>query len=258
MVYSRGLLLLFAATTSKQIFAFIANPKSYRSSTFLKDQFSPIGTVTVSKKDKAIDKNGEVDLDVGKSLSFDDVLRTRRTINNFEEELPEGWEEDIEKAIESAIQAPNHKRTEPWSFYLLGPETIKKICELNASMVSEKKGEKAGKKKLERWLKMPGWLVVTCRTSGDDTDMNKPMSLAREDYAACASAVQNLCLSLHNSGLGTKWTSGGVNFSPYFNEILELEKDEFCVGTMWFGTPKEIPTPPVKKRALKDVLVHKP
>lgn len=63
-----------------------------------------------------------------------------------------------------------------------------------------------------------GWLVVTCVKQSEDADdsMSKdPMSLAREDYAACCCAVQNLCLSLHSQGLGTKWTTGELLYKSH-------------------------------------------
>ena len=142
-------------------------------------------------------------------------ILTRRTINDFQKSLPTDWERSLENAIEAAIYAPNHKRTEPWRFYLLGPKAIEKVCKLNAELVSSAKGEAAGKKKLDRWLGLGcGWLVVTCvKQSGEADDgnsMEDPMGLAREDYAACCCAVQNLCLSLQSQGLGTKWTTGEI------------------------------------------------
>jgi len=188
---------------------------------------------------------------------FDTILQTRRTINSFLSDLPNNWEETLEKAILSAIYAPNHKRSEPWHFHLLGPEAIQNVCRLNASIVAEKKGEQAGEKKLKRWLQMPGWVVVTCRTvdkEGDGT-MDDAMSLKREDYAACCCAVQNLCLSLHNAGMGTKWTTGPVNFDHRFREIIGLNEDEYVVGTIWFGTPEKIPETPAKKRSMDNVLI---
>ena len=189
------------------------------------------------------------------SRDFDSIIQTRRTINAFLPELPKNWEESLETAIQSAIYAPNHKRTEPWKFHLLGKGTVRKICELNAALVTEKKGEKAGKKKLERWLEMPGWVVVTCKTTDGDGSMEKPAGLEREDYAACCCAVQNLCLSLHNANLGTKWTTGPVNFDPRFGEIVGLDKDEYVVGTIWFGTPEKVPEAPTKRQSLDDVFI---
>jgi len=178
-------------------------------------------------------------------------ILSRRTINEFEPTLPDNWEKALEKSIEAAIYAPNHKRTEPWRFYLLGPKSIEKVCQLNADIVALKKGEEAGQKKLKRWLQMPGWLVVTC-VKGDD-DFNNPTSLAREDYAACCCAVQNLCLSLHSQGIGTKWTTGPVNFDDRFAEAVGFAPDkEFTVGTLWFGSAVgSSPSPPLKRLAVE-------
>lgn len=188
---------------------------------------------------------------------LNNIMINRRTINEFDSKLPPNWESCLEEAIGTAICAPNHKRTEPWRFHLLGEESIRKVCELNAEIVAEKKGKEAGEKKLKRWLQMPGWLVVTCKKSeGEQLDLNEPMGLNREDYAACCCAVQNLCLSLHASGLGTKWTSGPVNFDDRFAEAIGLPDSEFVVGTIWFGVPTVVPSPPRKKLGLDEVLIR--
>eukprot|EP00580_Thalassiosira_gravida_P010511 CAMPEP_0201633270 /NCGR_PEP_ID=MMETSP0493-20130528/6636_1 /ASSEMBLY_ACC=CAM_ASM_000838 /TAXON_ID=420259 /ORGANISM="Thalassiosira gravida, Strain GMp14c1" /LENGTH=258 /DNA_ID=CAMNT_0048104949 /DNA_START=21 /DNA_END=797 /DNA_ORIENTATION=+ len=187
-------------------------------------------------------------------------ILTRRTINEFQPTLPPHWEKSLDAAIEAAIYAPNHKRSEPWRFYLLGPKSIEKVCRLNAEIVASKKGEEAGAKKLKRWMLMPGWLVVTCAKSDtadatDSTTMEDPMGLAREDYAACCCAVQNLCLSLHSQGMGTKWTTGGVNFDDRFGDAVGFDSsEEYTVGTIWFGTPVKSPNAPGKKMGLDTVL----
>jgi len=174
-------------------------------------------------------------------------ILSRRTINEFEPTLPDNWKSALEKSIEAAIFAPNHKRTEPWRFYLLGPKSIEKVCQLNAEIVASKKGAAAGQKKLQRWLQMPGWLDVTCVKADDD--FNDPTSLAREDYAACCCAIQNLCLSLHSQGIGTKWTTGPVNFDSRFAEAVGFaSKEEYTVGTVWFGSAVgSSPSAPGKK-----------
>jgi len=184
--------------------------------------------------------------------SFDSLLISRRTINDFETELPDGWEASLENAIRTASYAPNHKRTEPWRFHLLGPKSIRKVCELNAEMVTEKSGKEKGEKKLKRWLNIPGWLVVTCN---GDSDMEKPNSLAREDYAACCCAVQNLSLSLHSEGLGTKWTTGDVNFDTRFANAVGLSDNEYVVGTIWFGKAARVPPAPIKKLSMDDIFI---
>jgi len=183
-------------------------------------------------------------------------ILTRRTINDFEPALPFNWENALQRAINSAMYAPNHKRTEPWRFYLLGPEAIEKVCKINANIVSTSKGPEAGEKKLRRWLQMPGWLVVTCVRHTDD--MSNPMSLAREDYAATCCAVQNLCLSLHAQDIGTKWTTGAVNFDERFAEAVGFQySDEYTVGTIWFGKAVNEPQRvPGKKLGIDDVLTR--
>ena len=185
-----------------------------------------------------------------------ELLLSRRTINDFEPELPADWEEALVRAVEAATFAPNHKRTEPWRFHLLGPEAVSRVCALNAELVAASKGDAAGAKKLKRWLAMPGWLVVTCVGDGDGASMDDPSGVGREDYAACCCAVQNLCLALHADGLGTKWTSGPVNFDARFNEACGIPEDQFVVGTIWFGAAAGAPPPPPKKKlALDEVMV---
>ena len=186
---------------------------------------------------------------------FQDLLLSRRTINEFEPELPNYWEYYLEQAIEAATFAPNHKRTEPWRFHLLGSEAIQRVCELNAELVAAKKGPEAGQKKLKRWLAMPGWLVVTQVMDQADQNGNIPTSLAREDYVACCCAVQNLCVSLHANGIGTKWTTGPVNFDERFGEAVGLSENEVVVGTIWFGKPVDCPQPPKKRLKINEVFV---
>ena len=94
------------------------------------------------------------------------LLLSRRTVNDFDEALPAGWESALERAVNVATFAPNHKRTEPWRFHLLGPQAIAKVCALNAQLVAEKKGPEAAEKKLARWMQIKGWLVVTQVVSG--------------------------------------------------------------------------------------------
>ena len=180
------------------------------------------------------------------------ALLGRRTVNDFLPDLPPGWEGALDRAITAATFAPNHKRTEPWRFHLLKLSASRKVCELNAEIVAAEKGEAAGEKKLARWLAMPGWLVVTCVGTGSGLD--DPTSTAREDYAAVCCATHNICLSLHAEGIGTKWTTGGVNFDTRFKGAVGIPEGEFVVGTIWFGSAAKATPTPKKRLALDEVL----
>lgn len=189
-----------------------------------------------------------------------ELLLSRRTINDFEPTLPDNWEPALDRAILAATYAPNHKRTEPWRFHLLGKEAIQRVCELNAELVTAKKGAATGEKKLKRWLLMPGWLVVTQVIEDDskhDSSLLSPNGSVREDFAAVCCAIHNLCLSLHADGIGTKWTSGPVNFDSKFGTAVGgIPKNERVVGTLWFGTASATPPAPKKRLGVQDVVTR--
>ena len=76
-----------------------------------------------------------------------ELLRSRRTIHDFREEPAPA--ELVREALDLARWAPNHHLTEPWRFYLLGPETASAIARLNAEIVTAKSGPEAGAAKLD-------------------------------------------------------------------------------------------------------------
>ncbi len=179
---------------------------------------------------------------------LEEVIRGRRTINLYlQTPVPRAL---VREAIEAATWAPNHHVTEPWHFYLLGQETVERCLDLCFEIVSARKSVEAAQFKREQWSEKPGWLVVTCRRSADEL-------LQREDYAACAAAIQNFMLYLWKAGVGSKWTSGEITRDPRFFDIIGCDADEaFVVGLLWFGYPKV--TPAQKRKSLDDVLSELP
>lgn len=176
------------------------------------------------------------------------LIRSRRTIHLFEPKpVPD---EVVLRALDLARWAPNHRLTEPWRFVLLGPETARAVADLNAELVAAERGAAAGAAKRARWRAIPGWLVVTCRRSDDPVR-------EREDYAACACAVQNLQLYLWSEGIGTKWTTGAITRTARFYELLGLDAErETVVAMLWYGTPAVVPE--VARRPLDEVLAVLP
>lgn len=167
------------------------------------------------------------------STALAELIHGRRTIHKFRAEVPP--RKVIMQAIELARWAPNHRLTEPWRFYLLGPETAKAIARLNAELVTQDRGPEAGRGKLARWRAVPGWVVVTCLNSDDPVQ-------AREDYAACCCAVQNFQLFLWANRVGVKWTTGKVTHHPDFYDLIRVDPtEETLVGMLWYGYPLEVP-----------------
>jgi nitroreductase len=161
------------------------------------------------------------------------AIRERRTIHEFRPQIPS--RDLVLEAIEHARWAPNHHRTEPWHFYFLAPEAAQRISELNAELERAKQGEQAAASKLQRWMTMPGWLVITCERNADEIR-------EREDFAACCCAVQNFMLYLWTKGVGVKWATGAVTRDPNFYSTLGLDAS-VCrvVGLFWYGYPAVVP-----------------
>jgi nitroreductase len=179
---------------------------------------------------------------------FGDVLRGRRTINLYlQTPVPAKL---VRAAIEAATWAPNHHVTEPWRFYLLGKASIAACVELVRDIVTQKKDAKAGAFKAKAWSEKPGWLLVTCRRSNDEI-------MQREDFAACAAAVQTFMLYLWKAGVGSKWTTGDITRDPRFFDIVGVDPQaENVVGLIWYGYPKL--TPAQRRSNLDDVLTELP
>lgn len=185
---------------------------------------------------------------VAKLTDAAELIRSRRTIHLFKPEKPP--REVILRAVDLARWAPNHYLTEPWRFYLLGSETAEAIVRLNAEIVTRRRGEAAGKSKLERWLGIPGWLLVTCRRDDDPVR-------DRENYAACACAIHNMQLYLWSEGVGMKWTTGRVTRHARFFDLVGVDRaEERVVGLMWYGYPAEVPE--TLRRPVEEVLTELP
>ena len=68
-----------------------------------------------------------------------EAIRARRTIHSYRAEpLPEGA---VERALEAAVMAPNHRLTFPWRFVRVGGETRSLLAELAVRLQTEKQGE---------------------------------------------------------------------------------------------------------------------
>ena len=158
-----------------------------------------------------------------------EVIRTRRTINDFLA-VPVS-DEIILQGIDLARWAPNHKLTQPWTFHLLGPQTAQRIIQLNRDLITAEKGEEAARKKMDRWSRIPGWIIVTCDTSPNEVRDT-------ENYAAVCCAIQNLHLWLWSRKIGTKWSTSQVLQDHRVAEILGLKIGaQRIVGLIWYGYP---------------------
>lgn len=177
------------------------------------------------------------------SLELKELIISRRTIHKFKETPPP--RELLYEAIDTARWAPNHKLTEPWRFYILGPETAARVAHLNADLLLKTKGPVAAENKRARWLSMPSMIVVSFKKAGD------PFR-EREDYAATCCAIQNMMLFLWSKRLGTKWSTSPVICDVEFYNILGADPEhEEVIGLLWCGYPEDIPLQ--QRRPVSDI-----
>lgn len=185
-------------------------------------------------------------------LSAHEAMRARRTVHDYEpgRELPEGA---LERALEAAHQAPNHRFTYPWRFTLVGPQTRALVAEIAVEVKGCKRPlTDEGCVKVRNKILAPSAMIVLRQVLHDDP------ATREEDYASLACAAQNLMLSLCAEGVGTKWTTGGVTRAPKTYEALGVDPAaERIVGFVWAGYPRKAPCPP-ERPAWEDTVTRLP
>lgn len=183
-------------------------------------------------------------------MDVQQTLLTRRTVHKYRPgELPQGA---LAEALEAAHHAPNHKFTIPWRFTVVGDATRQTLVPVGIRAKAERKPLREGQEAAIRakLLQATGLVVVSRMLCTDDFQ-------AREDYAACACAIQNFMLSLHARGVATKWSTGGVTRHPDTYIALGIDPaQEEIVGWVWVGWAAE--TKPAVRPPLEDVVRRLP
>jgi nitroreductase len=175
------------------------------------------------------------------SESVYNVACARRTVHFYdpERQLPDGL---LERSLEAAVRAPNHKLTNPWRFTVVGSETRSTLTDIAVDLKAQKPNfTPALEEKVRQKVGSSPELVVVSQVIDSD-DFRR-----REDYAACACAIQNMCLVLWEEGVGSKWSSGGVTRDPRSYAALGIDPEvEEIIAFVWIGYPDKVPDPPRK------------
>ncbi len=172
-------------------------------------------------------------------MDIDTVISTRRTIHYWKPEPVSNTA--IEQALQAAHMAPCHRYTWPWRFTRVGPDGRNALFNLTARLKQGDKSELSDRvrKLLIRKIQNPAELIVVSLTRCEDAFTD------RENYAAASCAIQNLSLSLHASGYGSKWSTGKVTRHEETYSILGINADEEeIIGFIWVGVPESFPEAP--------------
>ncbi|WP_223067266.1 nitroreductase family protein [Paenibacillus caui] len=179
-------------------------------------------------------------------MNIFEAIRTRRSIGRVsEEEVPR---ESIERILEAGTWAPNHRRTEPWKFFVLRGEGRKKlglalaeIAKAEAGAVEAEELDKLESKALDKAKRAPLVIAVAVEPT------EKEGVIELEEYGAVFAAIQNMLLEAHGLGLASVWRTGEPAYHPIMNKHFGLSDKGKMLGFLYIGKPA-LPSMPEGKR----------
>lgn len=167
-----------------------------------------------------------------------EAITTRRSAGRVtQEEVPR---ETVERILESAVHAPNHKITEPWRFHVFTGKGRGELAKARAEVArimagEEREDEELVKGRISRERKKafraPVVIAVVSKAGRDEVE-------TMENYAACSAAVQNMQLTAHSLGLGAMWRTGSLAYHEHMREFFGLEDEgDKIVAYLYVGYP---------------------
>jgi nitroreductase len=174
-----------------------------------------------------------------------DAIQQRTSVRRFRSDpVPR---ETLERLLDCAVRAPNHKLTEPWRFAVLTGAAKARLAEIRAhhrlkgyaDPVSAEAVARSDKARRDT-LDSPAIVVVMARASEDEITHE-------EDYAAVMMATANLMTAAQSVGLGTYLKTGGVMRDPALAELVGMPGGYRIVGLLSVGYPAD-PEPPRRRR----------
>ena len=153
------------------------------------------------------------------------AIRGRRSVGAFSDRaVPRAT---VAELIEVATWAPTHHLTQPWRFTVLAGEAR---AALAAAIVAADPAAGVARTAHAKLTRAPVCVVV-----GQHVPPDADPILEREDYAACACAVQNLLLAAQAAGLASKWSTGALAESDAAKRHLDLGPGDRIVAYVYLG-----------------------
>jgi nitroreductase len=168
-----------------------------------------------------------------------DAIRERRSIKRFTD-APVSREQ-VETLLSAAVLAPNHRLTEPWRFYVLGPDARAAYGRVVGGRKAKKIDDPAAARAtIDRVTAehraLPAMIAVAIA-------VNANPEILEEDHAAAMMGIENLSLLAVAMGLGTHLKTGAVMADPAARAAVGVGDDERIVAIVNVGVPAETPAP---------------
>lgn len=175
-------------------------------------------------------------------MNLSDAIQNRRSIKRFTDRAVR--REEIESLLAAAPLAPNHKLTQPWRFYVLGPEARHAYGLALGNRKAKKLEDPAAAQTMRDAVAnehraLPAMIAVAVVTS-------ESPETREEDYAATMMAIQNLSLMAVAAGLGTHIKTGAVMEDPAARAAAGVPDGQRIIAVVNVGEPADVP--PAKRR----------
>ena len=171
-----------------------------------------------------------------------EAIRERRSIKRFTDRPVS--RDEIETLLAAATLAPNHRLTQPWRFYVLGPDARyaygRALGERKARKIEEAEAARAMRETVAQEHRALPCMIAVAVVNNENPEIRD------EDYAATMMAVQNIALAAVELGLGTHIKTGGVMSDSAARQAAGVRDDERIVAIVNVGVPADVPPP--KKR----------
>lgn len=143
----------------------------------------------------------------------------------------------VERMLETAVWAPNHRLTEPWRFFVLDKDSQarKKAADLAYEFALERSGNERRAEGTRQAVADPPMLMYVYYTPGPNEETTQ------ENYAAVCCAVHNVALAGVAEGLAVTWETGGATRHPKLGETLGAEEGWLMAAMISVGVPDEEP-----------------
>jgi nitroreductase len=166
-------------------------------------------------------------------VDVETAIRTRRTHKAYG---PEPVDRDTLTALlDLGRWAPNHHLTNPWRFYVVGPEARQRLKDAVGP---------EGASKLDR---APTLVAVSYVTTPEDPVADE------EDLLAAGAAAYAILLGAHARGLAAYWRTPAILREPAGRAALRIPDTERCIALLHLGPPRQEQRVP-ERAPLSDVL----
>jgi nitroreductase len=176
------------------------------------------------------------------------AVHGRRSIRQFNDRAVTRAE--VETMLGAAVAAPNHRLTQPWRFYVLGPKARYAYGLALGNRKAKKIEDPAAAEELRRKVAEEHAALPLMIAVAVVEDANP--EIRDEDLGATMMAIQNLSIAAVALGLGSHIKTGAIMQDPAARAAAGVAEGERIVAVINVGEPAHVP--PVRERKTAESL----